>query len=71
MLWDTKKYPTPETADISQYPYALTKRLGEEVVLHWADVYKYLPFLRFNVYGTRSRHQEPMELFLVSFLRRN
>jgi len=51
-------YPTPETADIRpQYPYALTKRIGEELVLHWAQVYK-LPALSlrfFNVYGTRSR----------------
>jgi UDP-glucose 4-epimerase len=51
-------YPTAETAEIHpQYPYALTKRLGEELVLHWAKVYG-LPSaaLRlFNVYGTRSR----------------
>ena len=51
-------YPTQESADIRpQYPYALTKRLGEELVLHWAQVYK-LPALSmrfFNVYGTRSR----------------
>jgi UDP-glucose 4-epimerase len=51
-------YPTPESADIRpQYPYALTKRLGEELVLHWAQVYK-LPAVSmrfFNVYGTRSR----------------
>ena len=52
------KYPTPETAEIRpQYPYALTKRIGEELVLHWAQVYK-LPAIScrfFNVYGTRSR----------------
>jgi UDP-glucose 4-epimerase len=52
------QYPTPETAEIRpQYPYALTKRLGEELVMHWAQVYK-LPALScrfFNVYGTRSR----------------
>jgi UDP-glucose 4-epimerase len=52
------KYPTPETAEIRpQYPYALTKRLGEELVMHWAKVYK-LPAIAlrlFNVYGTRSR----------------
>ncbi len=52
------KYPTPETAEIRpQYPYALTKRLGEEMVLHWCQVFK-LPALslRFsNVYGPRSR----------------
>jgi len=51
-------YPTPETADISpQYPYALTKRLGEELVLHWSHVYD-LPAVStrfFNVFGTRSR----------------
>ena len=51
-------YPTPETAPIqTQYPYALTKRLGEELVLHWAQVYE-LPAVSlrlFNVYGPRSR----------------
>ncbi|HLA36761.1 MAG TPA: SDR family oxidoreductase [Rhodocyclaceae bacterium] len=51
-------YPTPESAEIRpQYPYALTKRLGEELVLHWAQVYK-LPAIAlrlFNVYGPRSR----------------
>jgi UDP-glucose 4-epimerase len=51
-------FPTPEIATIKpQYPYALTKRLGEELVMHWADIYK-LPALSlrfFNVYGPRSR----------------
>ncbi len=51
-------YPTPETAPINpQYPYALTKYMGEELVLHWARTYK-LPALSlrlFNVYGPRSR----------------
>ena len=51
-------FPTPETAEIRpQYPYALTKRMGEELVLHWARVYK-LPAISlrlFNVYGPRSR----------------
>lgn len=51
-------YPTPETAEIRpQYPYALTKRLGEELVQHWEQVFK-LPAIScrfFNVYGTRSR----------------
>ena len=38
-------YPTPESSEIRpQYPYALTKHLGEELVLHWAKVYK-LPAL--------------------------
>ena len=52
------QYPTPEIAEIRpQYPYALTKRLGEELVMHWAQVYKFpaLSCRFFNVYGTRSR----------------
>lgn len=52
------EFPTKETAQIRpQYPYALTKRLGEETVLHWGQVYD-LPVITlrlFNVYGTRSR----------------
>ncbi|TGK17246.1 SDR family oxidoreductase [Leptospira fluminis] len=51
-------YPTPETAPIlPQYPYALTKRMGEELVMHWAQVYKFpaLSLRFFNVYGPRSR----------------
>ncbi len=51
-------YPTKEDAAIRpEYPYALTKRMGEELALHWAQVYK-LPVVSlrlFNVYGTRSR----------------
>jgi UDP-glucose 4-epimerase len=54
----SSQYPTPETAPIQpQYPYALTKYMGEELVLHWAQVFK-LPALSlrlFNVYGPRSR----------------
>ncbi|EMJ56442.1 3-beta hydroxysteroid dehydrogenase/isomerase family protein [Leptospira interrogans serovar Valbuzzi str. Duyster] len=51
-------YPTPETSPIlPQYPYALTKRMGEELVMHWAQVYKFpaLSLRFFNVYGPRSR----------------
>lgn len=51
-------YPTPESAPIRpEYPYALTKYLGEEQALHWARVYG-LPVVSlrlFNVYGPRSR----------------
>lgn len=51
-------YPTPESAEMRpQYPYALTKRLGEELVLHWGLVYD-LPVVAlrlFNAYGQRSR----------------
>lgn len=50
--------PTTEQTPISlQYPYALTKYLGEELVLHWGQVYD-LPVISlrlFNVFGPRSR----------------
>lgn len=50
--------PTPETADIKpEHPYALTKYIGEQYVLHWGKVYKLgvLSLRLFNVYGPRSR----------------
>jgi len=51
-------YPTIETAEIRpQYPYALTKYLGEQLVMHWCQVYN-LPAVSlrfFNLYGPRSR----------------
>lgn len=51
-------YPTTETAPIRpQYPYALTKWLGEELVMHWAKIYSFpaVSLRLFNVYGPRSR----------------
>ena len=51
-------YPTSELSEIKpQYPYALTKYLGEQIVMHWSKVYK-VPAISlrfFNVYGPRSR----------------
>jgi len=51
-------YPTSETAEIRpQYPYALTKYMGEELVMHWSQTYN-MPAIAlrlFNVYGPRSR----------------
>jgi UDP-glucose 4-epimerase len=50
--------PTAETAPIRPaYPYALTKYLGEQMALHWGQVYR-MPVVSlrlFNVYGPRSR----------------
>ena len=50
--------PTTEQAPIApQYPYALSKYLGEQAVMHWGQVYK-LPAVSiriFNAYGPRSR----------------
>lgn len=51
-------YPTPETTPAdTRYPYALTKYLGEQLAMHWAQVYG-LPVNSvrlFNVYGPRAR----------------
>ena len=50
--------PTQESSLIDpQYPYALSKYLGEQAVFHWGKVY-HLPVISirmFNVYGPRSR----------------
>ena len=50
--------PTREDAPLQpQYPYALSKYMGEEAVFHWGKVYK-LPansIRIFNAYGIRSR----------------
>jgi UDP-glucose 4-epimerase len=51
-------YPTAEDAAIRpQYPYALTKYLGEQIALHWGSVYD-IPTVSlrfFNVFGPRAR----------------
>ncbi len=53
-----KKFPTTENDQIDpQHPYALSKYLGEELVMHWGKVYG-MPNISlrfFNVYGPRSR----------------
>ena len=52
------EYPTKESSKIkTQYPYALSKFLGEELVIHWAKVYNMtnISLRFFNVYGPRSR----------------
>lgn len=53
-----EQFPTPESAPTNpEYPYALTKYLGEQLVMHWSQLYE-LPAVSlrlFNVYGPRSR----------------
>lgn len=53
-----KSFPTKETDPIDcRYPYALTKNVGEQYVMHWGRVYK-LPVVSlrlFNVFGPRHR----------------
>ncbi len=54
----TADVPTNEKAKIGpEYPYALSKYVGEETVFHWNKVYG-LPVISiriFNAYGPRSR----------------
>lgn len=55
---DNPPIPTKETGPCNpRYPYALTKRVGEQYVLHWGRVYKLnVTSMRlFNVYGPRAR----------------
>ncbi len=53
-----KEFPTCENGEINpMYPYALTKYLGERIVMHWSKIYN-IPAISlrlFNVYGPRSR----------------
>ncbi|MBF0362142.1 MAG: SDR family NAD(P)-dependent oxidoreductase [Oligoflexia bacterium] len=55
---DTSNTPTNENATIDpQYPYALSKNIGEQYVIHYGRIYK-LPTISlrlFNVFGPRSR----------------
>ncbi|MDC1296605.1 SDR family oxidoreductase [Alphaproteobacteria bacterium] len=52
------KYPTPENHPTNpMYPYALTKYIGEQLLIHWSKVYN-IPSISlrlFNVYGPKSR----------------
>ncbi len=51
-------FPTKETEKIKpEYPYALTKNIGEQLVMHWAEIYN-MPNISlrfFNAYGPNSR----------------
>ena len=66
-------YPTPEDAPIRpQYPYALTKYMGEELVMHWGRVYQ-LPVLSlrfFNVYGPRQDPNSAYAAVIARFMSR-
>ena len=53
-----KKYPTSEKSSIlPQYPYALTKRLAEQIIFHFGNLYNIsvVSLRLFNVYGPRAR----------------
>lgn len=51
-------FPTNENAKIKpEYPYAFTKWQGEELIMHWAKLFKFpaISLRFFNIYGPRSR----------------
>ena len=53
-----RKFPTKETEKIdAKYPYAFSKNIGEQTIIHWSKVYNinFISLRLFNVYGTRSR----------------
>ncbi|MTI08916.1 SDR family oxidoreductase [Curvivirga aplysinae] len=65
-------YPTPEDAPLKpEYPYALSKLMAEEMIMHWEKVYN-LPAISmrlFNVYGPRSRTSGAYGAVLGVFLK--
>tara|TARA_Y100000294_G_C8544899_1_gene332679 strand:+ start:59 stop:1045 length:987 start_codon:yes stop_codon:yes gene_type:complete len=53
-----EKYPTSENSKIDpQYPYAVTKNIGEQLVLRWGEIYNMsnVSLRFFNAYGPKSR----------------
>ena len=45
-----KNYPTKETEIIStKYPYALTKKIGEDLIVHWSSLFK-IPFISLRLF---------------------
>jgi UDP-glucose 4-epimerase len=66
-----KKFPTNENNKIDlKNPYALTKYLGEELVLHWCKMYKMkcVSLRLFNVYGPRSKITGSYNSVISTFL---
>jgi UDP-glucose 4-epimerase len=63
--------PTRESEPLRPaHPYAMSKKVGEELVLHWAAVYR-LPVVSlrlFNVYGPRARTRGGYGAVIGTFL---
>ena len=67
-----KKIPTSENDKIDiQHPYALTKYLGEQILLFWSKIYKIevISLRLFNIYGLRSRTTGAYGAVFGTFLR--
>lgn len=69
-----KIFPTNEdTLTSPQYPYALTKLMGEQLVEHWSKLYR-IPAVSlrfFNVYGPRARTSGTYGAVLGVFIAQN
>ncbi len=66
------KTPTNEKNEISTlYPYALSKYLGEQICMHWHNVYgaRINSIRIFNAYGTRSRTTGAYGAVMGTFLK--
>lgn len=65
------RFPTSESQpEQPQYPYALTKYLGEQLVTHWMNVYQ-IPAVSlrlFNAYGRRARSNGAYGAMFGTFL---
>ena len=69
-----KNYPTTENEKIQlKFPYALTKYIAEETIIHWAEVYKikFISLRLFNVFGLRSRTSGAYGAVMGVFLNKN
>jgi UDP-glucose 4-epimerase len=70
---DPKKFPTSETEKIqTKHPYALTKFLGEELVIKYASMYNMpnISFRFFNVYGPRLNSSGQYGAVIGKFLKK-
>jgi len=75
---DSPETPTRISQPIScKYPYALTKYLGEELIIHWSKLYglEYVSLRLFNIYGPRARtsgtYGAVMGVFLAQHLNKS
>ncbi len=67
-----KNYPTNENEKIDcKYPYSKSKKICEDIIDHWAKIYKfnYVSLRLFNVYGVRSRTNSAYGAALGVFLK--
>ena len=69
-----KKFPTSEKSKIDlKHPYAVTKFMGEELVMKYASIYNMpnISFRFFNVYGPRLNTSGQYSAVMGNFLKQN